>query len=108
GGDGGASGRQRLDDQRRFHSPETGPTDIVTNIDTTHAKRAGLADRIDRKMLVLVPLQRERRNFVVGEVLGHLPDSDLLLVEGKIHVLSSLAFQPSSNPDFAQARAMRQ
>ena len=64
GGGRGAALRQLLEDQGRVEPAERRTADILLHIDAAEPKRGGLAHRIDRKNLALVPIACVRHHFV--------------------------------------------
>ena len=84
---GRAARRQRLEDQRRVEPRQAGAADILADVDAAHAERRGLAHHVDRKMLVLVPAQRVRRDLLRRKRQRHVANRDLILVESELHVV---------------------
>ena len=60
--------------------------DVVLDVDAAHAERGRLAHHVDRKMLLLVPAQRMRRDLLGGEFPRHVANRDLVLVESEMHL----------------------
>ena len=81
--------RQRLEDQRRVEARERRAADIVADVDPANAELGGLAHHLDRKVLLLVPAQRMRRDLFRGEIPRHLANRNLVLVERELHALDS-------------------
>ena len=79
------AGRQRLEDQRRVEPRQRRAADIVADVDAADAERRRLAHGVHREGLVLVPLQRERRDALGGEGARHVANRDLVLGQGKLH-----------------------
>ena len=61
---GRAALRQRLEDQRCVEPRQGRAADVVADIDAANAERRGLAHHLDREMLLLVPADRMRRDFL--------------------------------------------
>ena len=85
GGGRGAGGRQFLEDQRGVEPAETAAAELVLHIDPGKTERRGLAQRLDRKLLALVPTGRMGQPFIAGEVARGLLKRPLLVGEGEIH-----------------------
>ena len=75
---------KRLEDQRRVEARHRGAADVLAHIDRRHAERRRLANHVDRKVLLLVPFERVRRNLVVGESARHVADRDVVGIERKV------------------------
>lgn len=76
-----ASGRQRLEDQHCVQALEPAAAERLVDVDRAHAKRGRAPDHVDRKMFLLIPLDRMRRQLLVGEGASHFAYRQLLLVE---------------------------
>ena len=63
-----------------------GAADVVADIDAADAEARRLAHHVDRKMLLLVPAHRMRRDFLRGEFPRHIANRNLVLVESELHV----------------------
>ena len=88
GRDGGAAGRQGLEDQRRVEPREPRAANVVRDINAAHAERGGLAHFGDGKVLGLVPGERVRREMLGGESARHVANGGLLLGEGELRRLA--------------------
>ena len=75
---GRATGRQRLEDQRRVEAGHAAAAMLVADVNRRHAERRGLAQDVDRKMLGLVPAKRVRRDALVGEGFRHVADGEMV------------------------------
>ena len=82
--------RQRLEDQRGVETRQRRAADIVADIDAADAELGGLAHHVDREMLLLVPADRMRRDFLRGEIPRHVANRNLVLVECELHALFAL------------------
>ena len=82
--------RQRLEDQRRIKPGQRRAADVVADVDAADAELRRLAHHIDRKMLLLVPADRMRRDFLRGELPRHVANRNLVLVESELHLLAML------------------
>ena len=80
--------RQRLEDQRGVEPRQRRAADVVADIDAAHAELGRLAHHVDRKMLLLVPAERMRRDFFRGEFPRHIANRNLVLVESEMHLVS--------------------
>ena len=78
--------RQRLEDQRRVEPGQRRAADVVADVDAADAERGRLAHHVDRKMLLLVPADRMRRDLFRGEGPRHLANRYLVLVESEMHL----------------------
>ena len=78
---GRAGARQRLEDQHGVEPAKARAADIVAHIDAAEAERAGLADHIGREMPLTVPVERVRRDTILGEGLRHRLYRALVLVQ---------------------------
>ena len=70
-----------------------GAADIVADIDAADAEAGGLAHHVDRKMLLLVPAHRMRRDLFRGEFPRHIANRNLVLVESEVHSLPALVLR---------------
>ncbi len=61
--------------------------DIVADVDAADAELGRLAHHVDRKMLLLVPAQRMRRDLFRGKIPRHVANRNLVLVESELHSL---------------------
>ena len=68
GGGRGAALRQLLEDDGGVEPRQSRAADVVLHIDAAEAERRGLAQRLDREGLVLVPVARMRHHLVAGEL----------------------------------------
>ena len=87
--------RQRLEDQRRVEPRQRRAADIVADIDAADAELGRLAHHIDRKMLLLVPADRMRRDFFRGKIPRHIANRNLVLVESELHSVPAFLRLPS-------------
>ena len=85
GGGRGAALRQFLEDQRGVEPRQRRAADVVLHIDAAEAERGGLAQRLDRENLVLVPVARVRHHLVARELPRGGLKRALLLGEFEIH-----------------------
>ena len=60
-----------------------GAADILADIDAAHAERRRLAHLRDREVLLLVPLDRVRREPLGCELPRHVADRDVVGGEGE-------------------------
>ena len=85
GGGRGAALRQFLEDDGGVEPRQIRAADIVLHIDAAEAERGRLAQRLDRKRLVLVPVARMRHHLVAGELPRGGLKGALVLGELEIH-----------------------
>ena len=51
---------------------------LLADVDRRHAESRGLTQNVDRKMLGFVPLERVRRDALVGEGFRHVADGEMV------------------------------
>src|SRR5258708_8334579 len=77
--------RQPLEDEGRIHRGHPGAADVVADIDAPDAERRRLAHDVNREELLLVPFDREWRDFFRGKIPRNVANRDLVLVESELH-----------------------
>ena len=77
GGDGRAAGRQRFEDQHRVEALEADAAKLFPGVDRRKAKRRRLAQNINGKLFVPVPLPGFRGQFFPREQERRLSDRQL-------------------------------
>ncbi len=92
--------RQFLEDQRGIEPGERRAADVLLHVDAAEAERRRLAQRLDRKGFVLVPVARMRHQRVAGELPSGRLEGVLLLGEVEIHIIFC---QPGSEPGVYEA-----
>ena len=85
----GAAIGHGLHDQRRFKPSQADSAAFLADIDRAEAELGGLADRVAREDMLLVPFGGERRDRVGGEFLRHF--LDLALVVGQVELVHGQA-----------------
>ena len=64
---------------------QTAAAKLVLHIDPGKAERRGAAQRLDRKLLALIPARRMGQPFVTGKVAGGFLEGALLVGKGEVH-----------------------
>src|SRR5258708_27111419 len=75
------------EDKARTEALQPRTADVIADIYAADAELGRLAHHIDRKMLLLVPPDLIRRDFVRGELPRHVAKRNLVLVESELHLL---------------------
>ena len=88
GGGRGAALRQFLEDDGGVEPRQRRAADIVLHIDAAEAERRRLAQRLDRKGRVLVPVLRVRHHLGARELPRRVLDRALLFGEVEVHAAS--------------------
>ena len=81
--------RQGLKNQRRVKPRQRRTADVVAYINAAHAQRCGLPHHIGRKMLLLIPADRMRRDLFRGKIPRHIANRKLVLIESELHPVSA-------------------
>ncbi len=71
--------------KRRIEPGQRRAADIVADVDAADAELGRLAHHVDRKMLLLIPADRVRRDFFRGKIPRHIANRNLVLVESELH-----------------------
>src|SRR5262249_3753252 len=77
--------RTLLENHGRVEPRQRRAADIVPHIDAAEAERRGLAQRLDRKDRLLVPLARMGHHLGARELARRRLEGLLLLAEGEVH-----------------------
>ncbi len=85
GGRGGAALRQLLVDQGGIERGERGAADVLLDVHAAEAEGRRLAQGIDRKDLLLVPIGRVRHHLFARKRARRLLKRPLLLAEIEVH-----------------------
>ncbi len=86
--DAGIDARQFLDDDGIFDITEPGPAEVFRKYGAHHSEFAGFLDYIQRKDLILIPLQNVRRNFGQREFMNCFAKLYLLRRVFEVHMMS--------------------
>ena len=84
GGDGRATGGERLEDQGGVQARKRRSADVLGDVNPAHAQRGGLAHFGDGKMLGLVPGDGMRRKHLGREGARHVAYRDLVFTEREL------------------------
>ena len=79
--------RQLLEDERGVEPGQRRAADVFLDVNAAEAERRRLAQRLDRKGLVLVPVARMRHHLVAGELPRGRLEGALFFGEGEVHGL---------------------
>ncbi len=82
----GTAFRERLEDQHGLEPAEAGSPDVLPRDDASQPQGGGGPERLDRKVLRLVPIERMGRDGLGREARGHVADRNLIVVEVEVHV----------------------
>ncbi len=77
--------RQFLEDQRGVEPGQRRAADVILHINASEAERCGLAQRVDRENLILIPVARVRHHVLASEKPRGCRKSALVLGEFEIH-----------------------
>ena len=102
GGGGGAPLGQLLVDQDGVEIGELRAADVLPHVDAAEAEPRRLAQRLDRKDLVLVPFARKRHHLVAREGARGVLECALLVGEVEVH-----RFLPRPRPAEAVCGALK-
>ena len=80
--------RELLEDQRGIKAAERRAADVFFHVDTAEAEGCRLAQRLDRKNLVFIPVARMRHHFVARKLPRGRLKSALFFGEVEVHDLT--------------------